>query len=150
MSELGEVQILLIDDRGAMQSYSSMRWSRLGRASSCTGWRRSRRGPGVLEARGPFCWRGPCATGGQRPEHAWNGRLRVPEPTCEKIRALGAHSDRDFEQFAIPTDVLRCYQLGANSYITKPMSLQTFVETIGTLVRYWLDIAKLPDPRMVD
>jgi hypothetical protein len=30
------------------------------------------------------------------------------------------------------------------------MSLQTFVETIGTLVRYWLDIAELPDPRLVD
>jgi chemotaxis family two-component system response regulator Rcp1 len=39
-----------------------------------------------------------------------------------------------------PRDVLRCYRLGANSFITKPMSLETFVATIGTLVRYWLDI----------
>jgi CheY-like chemotaxis protein len=49
-----------------------------------------------------------------------------------------------------PRDVLRCYRLGANSFITKPMSLETFVATVGTLVRYWLDIVELPDPGMVD
>ena len=49
-----------------------------------------------------------------------------------------------------PRDVLRCYQLGANSFITKPMSLETFVTTIGMLVRYWLDIVELPDPSMLD
>ena len=49
-----------------------------------------------------------------------------------------------------PRDVLRCYMLGANSFITKPMSLETFVATIGTLVRYWLDIVELPDPAMMD
>ena len=49
-----------------------------------------------------------------------------------------------------PRDVLRCYRLGANSFITKPMSLETFVATIGTLVRYWLDIVELPDPAMMD
>jgi CheY-like chemotaxis protein len=49
-----------------------------------------------------------------------------------------------------PRDVLRCYRLGANSYITKPMSLETFVATIGTLVRYWLDIVQLPDNEFLD
>jgi chemotaxis family two-component system response regulator Rcp1 len=49
-----------------------------------------------------------------------------------------------------PRDVLRCYQLGANSFITKPMSLETFVTTIGMLVRYWLDIVELPNPSLVD
>jgi CheY-like chemotaxis protein len=49
-----------------------------------------------------------------------------------------------------PRDVLRCYQLGANSYIAKPMSLETVVATIGTMVRYWLDIVELPDPAMGD
>jgi CheY-like chemotaxis protein len=49
-----------------------------------------------------------------------------------------------------PRDVMRCYQLGANSFIVKPMSLETFVSTIGTLVRYWLDIVELPDPRLFD
>jgi CheY-like chemotaxis protein len=49
-----------------------------------------------------------------------------------------------------PHDILRCYQLGANSFIAKPMSLETLVTTIGTLVRYWLDIVELPAPSMVD
>jgi CheY-like chemotaxis protein len=49
-----------------------------------------------------------------------------------------------------PRDVMRCYQLGANSFIVKPMSLETFVATIGTLVRYWLDIVELPDPGLFD
>jgi two-component system, response regulator len=49
-----------------------------------------------------------------------------------------------------PRDVLRCYQLGANSFIVKPMSLETFVAAIGTLVRYWLDIVEAADPGMID
>jgi two-component system, chemotaxis family, response regulator Rcp1 len=49
-----------------------------------------------------------------------------------------------------PRDILRSYQQGANSYITKPMSLEAFVATIGTLVRYWLDIVEPPDQAMVD
>ena len=55
-----------------------------------------------------------------------------------------------FSSSRAPRDVLRCYRLGANSFITKPMSLETFVATIRTLVRYWLDIVELPDPGMVD
>lgn len=49
-----------------------------------------------------------------------------------------------------PHDILRCYRLGANSFLTKPMSLETFVAAVGTLVRYWLDIVELPDPRVID
>jgi CheY-like chemotaxis protein len=55
-----------------------------------------------------------------------------------------------FSSSRSPHDMLRCYQLGANSYIVKPMSLETFVATIGALVRYWLDIVELPQPAMVD
>ncbi|MBV9771280.1 MAG: response regulator [Bryobacterales bacterium] len=49
-----------------------------------------------------------------------------------------------------PQDIVQCYRLGANSYITKPMSLETFVATIGTLVRYWLDVVELPSPALGD
>ena len=49
-----------------------------------------------------------------------------------------------------PEDISQCYRLGANSYITKPMSLETFVATVGTLVRYWLDVVELPNPVMGD
>jgi two-component system, chemotaxis family, response regulator Rcp1 len=55
-----------------------------------------------------------------------------------------------FSNSRSPHEVLRCYKLGANSFITKPMSLETIVATIGTLVRYWLDIVELPDPELVD
>jgi two-component system, chemotaxis family, response regulator Rcp1 len=55
-----------------------------------------------------------------------------------------------FSSSRAPRDVLRCYQLGANSFISKPMSLESLVTTIGALVRYWLDIVELPDPAMVD
>ena len=37
-----------------------------------------------------------------------------------------------------------CYELGANSYITKPMSFETLVKTVRCLSEYWFDIAKLP------
>jgi CheY-like chemotaxis protein len=47
-------------------------------------------------------------------------------------------------------DVLHCYRLGANSFITKPMSLEGFMAAIGTLVRYWLDIVQLPNSQMID
>ena len=55
-----------------------------------------------------------------------------------------------FSSSRSPRDVLRSYQHGANSFITKPMSLETFVATIATLLRYWLDIVTSPDPQMVD
>jgi DNA-binding NarL/FixJ family response regulator len=55
-----------------------------------------------------------------------------------------------FSSSRSPQGVRRCYQLGANSYIVKPMSLQTMIEAIDVMVRYWLDIVALPDSRMLD
>jgi CheY-like chemotaxis protein len=55
-----------------------------------------------------------------------------------------------FSSSRAPHDVLRCYRLGANSFIAKPMSLEEFVAAIGMLVRYWLDIVELPEPALVD
>jgi CheY-like chemotaxis protein len=55
-----------------------------------------------------------------------------------------------FSSSRSPQDVLRCYELGANSYIAKPMSLENLVATIATLVRYWLDLVELPELGMVD
>jgi CheY-like chemotaxis protein len=37
-----------------------------------------------------------------------------------------------------------CYKLGANSYITKPMSFEDLVRTVRCLSEYWFGIAKLP------
>jgi two-component system, chemotaxis family, response regulator Rcp1 len=41
-------------------------------------------------------------------------------------------------------DVLRCFELGANSYITKPGNLQGFVSSVTSIGEYWLGQAVLP------
>jgi CheY-like chemotaxis protein len=41
-------------------------------------------------------------------------------------------------------DIARAYQLGANTYITKPVAFDEFTHTIDTLWEYWMVIAKLP------
>ncbi len=41
-------------------------------------------------------------------------------------------------------DVLRSYDLGANSYITKPVTFQGLVDVIKSLGNYWLEIVELP------
>jgi len=41
-------------------------------------------------------------------------------------------------------DIEHCYQLGANTYIQKPVDLQRFMEAIERLKEYWFEIALLP------
>ncbi|MBC5994861.1 response regulator [Pontibacter cellulosilyticus] len=41
-------------------------------------------------------------------------------------------------------DVIRTYQLGVNSYITKPTSFTSLVDLLATITKYWLEIVKLP------
>lgn len=41
-------------------------------------------------------------------------------------------------------DVFRSYDLGANSFITKPVTFQSLVEVMKTLERYWFEIVELP------
>ena len=41
-------------------------------------------------------------------------------------------------------DVLRSYDLGANSFITKPVTFQSMVDLMRVLGRYWLEIVELP------
>ncbi|MEO6230658.1 MAG: response regulator [Ferruginibacter sp.] len=40
-------------------------------------------------------------------------------------------------------EVNRCYDLGANTYIVKPVNYDTFVETMKELLIYWFQIATL-------
>ena len=40
-------------------------------------------------------------------------------------------------------EVKRCYDLGANTYIVKPVSYDTLVETMRQLCTYWFKIATL-------
>jgi CheY-like chemotaxis protein len=41
-------------------------------------------------------------------------------------------------------DVTDCYRLGANSYVTKPASLDDWESVMRTLYTYWLKTAELP------
>jgi CheY-like chemotaxis protein len=41
-------------------------------------------------------------------------------------------------------DVLKTYNLGANSFITKPVTFLAMVEVMNTLKKYWFEIVELP------
>jgi len=41
-------------------------------------------------------------------------------------------------------DIFRTYDLGVNSFITKPVSFEGLVEVMNELGRYWLEIVELP------
>ena len=46
-------------------------------------------------------------------------------------------SDRD-------EDVRRCFRLGANNYLTKPVQFDDCVKLVATIQQYWLEYSKLP------
>jgi CheY-like chemotaxis protein len=41
-------------------------------------------------------------------------------------------------------DVLKSYDLGANSYITKPVTFEGLVDVVKSLGKYWFEIVELP------
>jgi CheY-like chemotaxis protein len=41
-------------------------------------------------------------------------------------------------------DVQECYELGANTYIVKPLSFDKLAENMRSLLLYWADVAALP------
>jgi CheY-like chemotaxis protein len=43
-------------------------------------------------------------------------------------------------------DVAHSYELGANSFITKPTRFATLVEVMRDFGHYWFDVAELPRP----
>ncbi|MBE0595861.1 MAG: response regulator [Desulfuromonadales bacterium] len=43
-------------------------------------------------------------------------------------------------------DILRSYDLGSSSFITKPVTFAGLVEVMRSLGRYWLEIVALPGP----
>jgi len=61
-------------------------------------------------------------------------------------------SDPDLKQIPIVVlttskadeDIYRSYNLGVNSYITKPVSFEGLVEVMKALSMYWFQIVKLP------
>ncbi len=45
---------------------------------------------------------------------------------------------------AAEEDIIRTYDLGANSFITKPVSFDDLVRTMKTMTDYWFQIVSLP------
>lgn len=41
-------------------------------------------------------------------------------------------------------DIVRTYDLGVNSFVTKPVSFDVLIETMRTITRYWFEIVVLP------
>jgi two-component system response regulator len=44
-------------------------------------------------------------------------------------------------------DMVASYDLGANSYVRKPVDFNQFVEAAGQLGLYWLILNEVPDER---
>jgi DNA-binding NarL/FixJ family response regulator len=42
-------------------------------------------------------------------------------------------------------DVFRTYDLGVNSFITKPVTFGGLVEVMRTWTRYWFELVELPN-----
>jgi CheY-like chemotaxis protein len=42
-------------------------------------------------------------------------------------------------------DIFKTYDLGVNSFITKPVTFQSFVEVMRSLKHYWFEIVELPN-----
>jgi CheY-like chemotaxis protein len=43
------------------------------------------------------------------------------------------------------TDIVRSYDTGANSYITKPVTFEGLVEAMKQIERYWFDLVAIPE-----
>ncbi len=41
-------------------------------------------------------------------------------------------------------DIYRTYDLGVNSFITKPVTFESLVEVMNALTKYWFEIVELP------
>ncbi|MEM7288456.1 MAG: response regulator [Actinomycetota bacterium] len=70
----------------------------------------------------------------------------------EALAAIKAHESlRSIPVVVLTTskaeeDILRTYDLGVNSFITKPVSFEELVTVMRDLGRYWLEIVELPTP----
>lgn len=42
-------------------------------------------------------------------------------------------------------DVYKSYQLGVNSFITKPVTFENLINVVQTLGKYWFEIVELPN-----
>ncbi len=68
----------------------------------------------------------------------------------EALREIRAHADLRripvvvFTTSRADTDIGLIYDLGANSFVTKPVAFDSLVNTLRHLSRYWLEVVELP------
>lgn len=60
------------------------------------------------------------------------------DPKLKKIPLIVLTTSNDIR------DIEKCYQLGANSYIQKPVGFEGFIYAITKLKEYWFEISILP------
>jgi CheY-like chemotaxis protein len=63
------------------------------------------------------------------------------DPNLQNIRIIVLTTSKAEE------DIFRTYNLGAASYITKPVTFDALVDVVKTLGKYWLEIVELADER---
>jgi two-component system response regulator len=66
------------------------------------------------------------------------------DPKLKNIRVVVMTTSKAEE------DILRTYDLGAASYVTKPVNFPALVDVIRTLGKYWLEIVELPNGTEVE
>lgn len=64
-------------------------------------------------------------------------RIRLEPSLCDIPIVILTTSNQE-------SDILRSYELGCNSFITKPVSLDGFAKAIRDLGRYWFELVTLP------
>ena len=94
--------------------------------------------------------------------HAAEGKRRVPDVIlldlkmprldgADVLKALRADPSTQripvvmFTSSNERSDVLRCYALGANSYVQKPVNFDEYETALGLVVHYWLRLNQLTD-----
>ena len=61
------------------------------------------------------------------------------DPDLRRIPIVVLTTSKDEE------DVFRTYNLGANSFISKPVTFPALVDVMRTWKRYWLEVVELPN-----
>jgi len=78
--------------------------------------------------------------------------LNLPKMNGREVLAQ-VKSDADLKRIPVviltssdaDEDVVTCYELGANCYVTKPIGLDEFARVIRSLAAFWLTVARLPE-----
>jgi CheY-like chemotaxis protein len=77
--------------------------------------------------------------------------LNLPKKDGREVLA-DIKSDDDFKRIPVvilttshaEEDIIKMYDLHANSYITKPVDFDQFIKVIRTIEDFWLEVVKLP------